>query len=385
MLGGVDLRRLADPDLRRAVVMVTQESFLFTGSVADNIAFGRPDAGRAEWRPRPGPSAPTTFAGASRGLRHRGRQAGRPAVGRPAPAGGLRPGLPGRPPGPHPGRGHLVARPPQRATGPAGPPHPAGRPHRRRSSPTACRRVEIADRVLVVDRGRIVEDGAPADLSAVAATTAACAGPGWIRWCNLLPPLRVRNYPDGTSGHQRDQKRPALSRADPRPRSAGPPSGPGCSTSDWRRSALSEYAATTIEGLCSGAAVTPRHFYEEFPSRESLLTAVFDEVVTTTTDALAVALAGAGPLDLRGRHPRRGGPPSSTPCATIPAGPVSCAWKRLGSAPTSRPTGGQVTHAFTALTEAEAGRVASRTGTPARNFHYGSLALVGATKELVIE
>ena len=47
-LDGVPLDRLADADLRRAVVMVTQESFLFSGSVADNIAFGRPEATRAE-------------------------------------------------------------------------------------------------------------------------------------------------------------------------------------------------------------------------------------------------------------------------------------------------------------------------------------------------
>jgi len=45
---GVDVRDLADTDLRRAVVMVTQENFLFAGSVADNIAFGRPDATRPE-------------------------------------------------------------------------------------------------------------------------------------------------------------------------------------------------------------------------------------------------------------------------------------------------------------------------------------------------
>jgi ATP-binding cassette subfamily B protein len=47
-LDGVPLDRLADADLRRAVVMVTQESFLFSGTVADNIAFGRPGASRAE-------------------------------------------------------------------------------------------------------------------------------------------------------------------------------------------------------------------------------------------------------------------------------------------------------------------------------------------------
>jgi ATP-binding cassette, subfamily B, bacterial len=48
LLDGVPVDRLADSDLRRAVVMVTQESFLFSGSVADNIAFGRPGASRAE-------------------------------------------------------------------------------------------------------------------------------------------------------------------------------------------------------------------------------------------------------------------------------------------------------------------------------------------------
>ena len=47
-LDGVDLRQLTTADLRRNVVMVTQEAFLFSGSVADNIALGRPDAARAE-------------------------------------------------------------------------------------------------------------------------------------------------------------------------------------------------------------------------------------------------------------------------------------------------------------------------------------------------
>nr|WP_238815672.1 ABC transporter ATP-binding protein [Nocardia brasiliensis] len=47
-LDGIDLRRIADTDLRRNVVMVTQESYLFSGSVADNIRLGRPDASDAE-------------------------------------------------------------------------------------------------------------------------------------------------------------------------------------------------------------------------------------------------------------------------------------------------------------------------------------------------
>ncbi|CAM5348246.1 ABC transporter ATP-binding protein [Streptomyces coeruleorubidus] len=48
LLDGVDLRDLAVPELRRGVVMVTQEAFLFSGTVADNIAIGRPDASREE-------------------------------------------------------------------------------------------------------------------------------------------------------------------------------------------------------------------------------------------------------------------------------------------------------------------------------------------------
>jgi ATP-binding cassette, subfamily B, bacterial len=47
-LDGADLRSLADSELRRATVMVTQEGYLFSGSVADNIGFGRPEASRTE-------------------------------------------------------------------------------------------------------------------------------------------------------------------------------------------------------------------------------------------------------------------------------------------------------------------------------------------------
>jgi ABC-type multidrug transport system fused ATPase/permease subunit len=47
-IDGVDLRRVTDRDLRRAIVTVTQESFLFSGSVAYNIRVGRPAATDAE-------------------------------------------------------------------------------------------------------------------------------------------------------------------------------------------------------------------------------------------------------------------------------------------------------------------------------------------------
>lgn len=48
LLDGVDLRHLATAELRRSVVMVTQDAFIFSGTIADNIAIGRPEADREE-------------------------------------------------------------------------------------------------------------------------------------------------------------------------------------------------------------------------------------------------------------------------------------------------------------------------------------------------
>lgn len=47
-LDGVDLRKLSDDDLRKAIVMVTQEAYLFSGTVAENIALGKPEATKEE-------------------------------------------------------------------------------------------------------------------------------------------------------------------------------------------------------------------------------------------------------------------------------------------------------------------------------------------------
>jgi ATP-binding cassette subfamily B protein len=47
-LDGTDLAELKTPDLRRAFGLVSQDVFLFHGTVAENIAYGRPDATTAE-------------------------------------------------------------------------------------------------------------------------------------------------------------------------------------------------------------------------------------------------------------------------------------------------------------------------------------------------
>ena len=47
-LDGMDLRQLPDSVLRSEIIVITQENFLFDGSVADNIRLGRPDASAAD-------------------------------------------------------------------------------------------------------------------------------------------------------------------------------------------------------------------------------------------------------------------------------------------------------------------------------------------------
>jgi ATP-binding cassette subfamily B protein len=47
-LDGIDLRDLTEAELRRRVVLVSQDSYLFAGSIADNIRFGRPEATDAQ-------------------------------------------------------------------------------------------------------------------------------------------------------------------------------------------------------------------------------------------------------------------------------------------------------------------------------------------------
>lgn len=50
LLDGVDLREIPQSDLRRRIGLVLQDVFLFSGTVADNIALGRSDISEAEVR-----------------------------------------------------------------------------------------------------------------------------------------------------------------------------------------------------------------------------------------------------------------------------------------------------------------------------------------------
>jgi ABC-type multidrug transport system fused ATPase/permease subunit len=162
----VPLDRLTDDDLRRAVVMVTQESFLFSGSIADNIAFGRPGATRAEIEAAAGAIGAHEFIAAlPRGYDtdvH--RRGGRLSAGQRQLVGFAR---------------AFLADPAvlvlDEATSSLD--VPSERLVQRALQTLLADRtaliiahrlstVEIADRVLVMEDGEIVEDGSPADLVA---------------------------------------------------------------------------------------------------------------------------------------------------------------------------------------------------------------------------
>ena len=137
LVDGHDLRDVTAHSLRSQMGIVPQEAFLFSGTIGENIAFGRPDATARGGRARPPtPSAPTTSSTAlEHGYDTAGRRARRPALRRPAPARRLRPRARRRPAHPRARRGDLERRRPHRVPHRGGPAAPAGRPHRDRHRP----------------------------------------------------------------------------------------------------------------------------------------------------------------------------------------------------------------------------------------------------------
>ncbi|ARX86567.1 ABC transporter ATP-binding protein [Streptomyces alboflavus] len=166
LLDGVDLRELAGAELRRGVVMVTQEAFLFSGTVAENIAIGRPEATRGDIERAAKAIGAHDFImslpdGYDTDVRKRG---GRISAGQRQLVAFAR---------------ALLADPAvlilDEATSSLDIP---GERAVQRAMDTVLRgrtavviahrlsTVEIADRVLVMEHGRIVEDGSPAELIA---------------------------------------------------------------------------------------------------------------------------------------------------------------------------------------------------------------------------
>jgi ATP-binding cassette subfamily B protein len=166
LLDGVDLRDLDDRTLRREIVMITQENFLFSGSVADNIRLGRPEAAREDIEEAARAIGADEFIRVLPGGYDAevGSKGGRLSAGQRQLISFARAFLAA------PGvlvldeATALLDIPSERAVQRALRTILAGRTaviiaHRLST-------VEIADRVLVIEAGRIAEDGAPGDLLA---------------------------------------------------------------------------------------------------------------------------------------------------------------------------------------------------------------------------
>jgi ABC-type multidrug transport system fused ATPase/permease subunit len=61
MIDGVDIKTLGLRDLRSLIAVVSQETMLFSGSIGDNIRFGRPDATQEEIEAAAEAAAATDF------------------------------------------------------------------------------------------------------------------------------------------------------------------------------------------------------------------------------------------------------------------------------------------------------------------------------------
>ncbi|HEX2084195.1 MAG TPA: helix-turn-helix domain-containing protein [Solirubrobacteraceae bacterium] len=143
------------------------------------------------------------------------------------------------------------------------------------------------------------------------------------------------------------------------------------------------YAATTIEALYTEARLAPRHFYEQFSTREALLRAVYDEgieeVVAAVTEARRLEID-----DVRGRirtildafaramlsDPRR------ARIAYLEVPGTSRSLERHAS---------RVVRGFAAVVEEEARAAAAQGRLPDRDYSLTAMLLVGGTNAILLD
>ncbi len=144
------------------------------------------------------------------------------------------------------------------------------------------------------------------------------------------------------------------------------------------------YAYTGIERICAHAAITARHFYEQFASREELLQALFDEIVRDTLEAIAAAVSSAPRDDVQALtrigllafvhslldDPRR----ARVQCLEV-----------IGVSPELERHRREVFHLYADLVTMQAHVLGLGPDASERRRKAMSLALVGGTNELLIE
>ena len=242
-IDGADLRDVELTSLRSQIAFVADDSFLFSASVAENIAYAKPDAtprgDRARRAARPGARL---HRAAPRRLRHARRRARPDPLGRAAPADRDRAGPARRSAHPDPRRRHIVGRRDDRGGDPPRPRRGARAAGRRSSSPTASRRSRSPTRSSSSTRAASSTTAPTRSCSTVARSTARSPTSG-------SPTAPSCSATSSSARRWRDCERTDL---DFLPRASGTP-GPrqrsGCSS---RALGTISAARTTAPASCAG-------------------------------------------------------------------------------------------------------------------------------------
>ncbi|HJP65544.1 MAG TPA: TetR/AcrR family transcriptional regulator, partial [Actinomycetota bacterium] len=143
------------------------------------------------------------------------------------------------------------------------------------------------------------------------------------------------------------------------------------------------YPGVSIERLCAEAGVTARHFYQEFPSREALLTALFDETAELAVTAVTGAL-GQAPERARTRSEAGVGAFVHAMLDDPRRARILCV-ESVGVSAELEQRRRSVIHTFALVTQEQAERLIELGDVPSRDFSLGALALVGGMNEVITE
>ncbi len=143
------------------------------------------------------------------------------------------------------------------------------------------------------------------------------------------------------------------------------------------------YAHTPIELLCAEAKVTTRHFYEQFESREALLSALYESIISELQSAVlgALQVPGLTPEQkisgaIRALVHSYLDDPRHARIGVLEAVGVSAVMERRRR---------QVIHDFAGVLERYCNELAQVGLIPRRDYHLISVALVGGINELLAE
>jgi AcrR family transcriptional regulator len=145
----------------------------------------------------------------------------------------------------------------------------------------------------------------------------------------------------------------------------------------------SGYASSSIEGLCTAAGVSTRHFYEHFDSREALLTAVYERVIEEVATSVHAASEGA-PLEVVARS-RAGLRAFIEPLLSDERKGRVVLIEVVGVSDALEHRRRDVVRGFAAVAKAMSHRLIAAGAMPERELDLGMVLLVGAVNELLVD